>query len=184
MITRLMNWLAEVLKWATTPDFTNPTPMPDTPSEAQNIPIEASTTLPESDATRLYETAKSCLGQHLTLNHNVPSELGCAEAVSTIFKKVGIAVPSAGIASTTELYNWLPHNGFTKVDSGEPGDIIISPTGMGNGAVRGHVGIIAKYGIMSNDSSTGLFRENWKLDEWKDWYHGKGALPVVFFRWG
>lgn len=180
MISRFIEWLAAFLKWEAQPELSTLT----MPLEAPKQPQDESSTLPKSDATRLYEAAKSCLGQHLTLNNNVPDELGCAEALSFILKKVGIAIPPAGIASTTELYNWLPKNGFTKVDTPQPGDIIISPTGMGNGSVRGHVGIIANYGILSNDSATGLFRENWQLQEWKDWYHGKGDLPVVFYRWG
>lgn len=178
----LITLLTRLFQWDAQPDFTMPTePLPEAPKQPVATP---SPTVPESDAERLYQAAKASLGRHLTLNPSVPNEVGCAEAISAILKQVGVSVPQAGIAGTLALYEWLPLNGFTQVEDWARGDIIISPTGKGNGSVRGHTGIMGDAGILSNDSSTGKFMELWTLDAWKDWYGRKGGLPVVFYRWG
>lgn len=130
----------------------------------------------------IYLVAKGNLGKHLTLNPDVPPEVGCAEAVSTVLKQAGIAVPTEGIAGTAALYAWLPQNGFSRADTPQAGDIIVSPTGMGNGTVRGHTGVVGNAGILSNDSQSGLFLELWTIDKWQEFYGSQGGLPVAFFR--
>jgi hypothetical protein len=146
----------------------------------------ATATVPESVLSTqqtIYEAAKSCLGTHLTLDPSMPSEVGCAEAVSALLRKARISVPAGGIAGTASLYAWLPKNGFTRASKPDPGDVIISPTDLGNGAVRGRTDIVGKSGILANDSQTGLFLELWSLDTWREWCGVKGGLPVDFFRW-
>ena len=73
---------------------------------------------------------------------------------------------------------------FIKIDRPEEGDIIISPTGFGNGNLpNGHVGIVSKDGmVMSNDSATGVFTENYTMDTWKARYRDIGGYPVYYFR--
>jgi len=71
------------------------------------------------------------------------------------------------------------------------GFVIVSPTGQGNGTVEGHTGILAKYnvqysndwGILSNNSSNGLFMEQWSLSRWMANYHIKGGLPVNYYEY-
>jgi hypothetical protein len=75
------------------------------------------------------------LGKHITLNNNVPNEIGCAEAVSYVLEHAGIAnLPTAGYAGTADLYRSLLANPqFMLIEQPEQGAIIVSPTGFGNG---------------------------------------------------
>jgi len=62
------------------------------------------------------------------------------------------------------------------------GNVIISPTGSGNGKIRGHVGIIGENGkIMSNSSANGLWEENFTVKKWVDLYRGVGGLRIFVF---
>lgn len=140
------------------------------------------TGLLNTDPTTIYEIAKSCLGKHITLNENVPPELGCAEAISYILKQAGYTLPEGGFAGTYDLYKWLLAN-FNQRDIPIVGDIIISPTGTSSKqAKHGHVGCLGKYGILSNHSDTGLFLEVFTLQKWQDYYGDLLGFPVYFFR--
>lgn len=142
--------------------------------------------------TKVYNEAKACLGLHITLNNNVPADVGCAEAVSFVLTKAGITgIPAAGFAGTADLYRWLLSNPqFKIIEQPEQGAVIVSPTGFGNGTVEGHTGIIAafglqypnEFGILSNNSDNGLFQEKWNLLTWWENYGLKGHLPVAIFR--
>lgn len=143
-------------------------------------------------ATAVYNVAKNSLGKHITLNENIPHDVGCAEAVSYVLKNAGITgIPSTGIAGTASLYEFLNTNKqFKRLLGPEKGAIIISPTGYGNNTVEGHVGVLGglsvmywgDYGICSNNSDTGLFLELWNLKRWRQYYGVQGGLPVAFFR--
>lgn len=130
----------------------------------------------------LYTTAVPLLGKHITLNDNVPNEVGCAEAVSYVLKQAGITVPEGGIPGTATLYSFLKNNkSFVESSSYLVGAIIVSPTGMGNDKIPGHTGICANYGILSNNSATGLFLETWNISNWISYYHQYGGLPIYYF---
>lgn len=143
-------------------------------------------------AQKIYGVAKASLGVHLTLNNNVPSEVGCAEAVSTVLLKAGITgVPATGFAGTNTLYSWLKESKqFVQITAPEAGAILVSPTGMGNGNIPGHTGIVGAFGatyahdwgICSNDSNSGLFLELWSLQKWVQYYQQYGGLPMYYFR--
>ncbi len=143
-------------------------------------------------AQKIYDNLLEYLETHCTLNNAIPAEEGCAEAVSFILQKSGVAgLPNTGIAGTASLYQWLLSNpAFKRVYEPEPGAIIISPTGYGNGSISGHTGFLGKYGkmyhndwgIVSNDSNTGLLLELWDLSRWEKYYGQQGGLPVAFFR--
>lgn len=133
---------------------------------------------------RLYLGAISSLGKDASPNDIAPDEYGCAETVNDIHRKV-FGSPIGGDVSTYRMYQALmKHPRFLGVDTPLEGDVIISPTGYGNGGLtNGHVGIVGKGGIvMSNDSGTGLFSENFTLNSWRKRYVGKGGYPVKFFR--
>lgn len=139
----------------------------------------------------IYSQAKLNLGNHLTLNNTVPAEVGCAEAVSKILSLANISVPPTGIAGTASLYEWLVTNpAFEKITNPEQGAIIVSPTGMGNGTIEGHTGIIGSFGVQfpndwgicSNDSATGKFLETWSYERWIAYYEQSGGLPIYLFR--
>lgn len=132
----------------------------------------------------LYHVAKGCLGIDASPNDIAPDEYGCAETVNAIyFKAFGDYI--GGNISTYRMYEALTKSPFfIRVDQPDRGDIIISPTGYGNGNLtNGHVGIMASStDIMSNDSYTGKFEKNFTLKSWRDRYSKVGGYPVVFFR--
>jgi hypothetical protein len=143
-------------------------------------------------AQRIYNNLFEYLETHCTLDNNIPAETGCAEAVSFILEKSGVGgLPLTGIPGTATLYEWLSSNPhFERVYAPEAGAVIISPTGYGNNTVSGHTGFLGKYGklyggdygIVSNDSNTGLLLELWDLTRWQKYYGQQGGLPVAFFR--
>jgi len=190
----MLRWLDAFVAWllrpSTAPTLTvapsvaSSTPsMHKQPEKPVQTPVAPPT--PLSNREKLYNTAKSCLNTHQTLNPSVPNEVGCAEAWSSVAKKAGVLnIPATGIAGTSNLYAWLVSKpAFKPVTTPLPGDTIISPTGHGNGTVTGHVGFIGETNILSNNSDNGLFQTKWTLPKWKAHYGVEGALPVKFFRW-
>lgn len=141
--------------------------------------------------TKIYNSALKYYETHCTLNPAIPADVGCAEAVSWILQQSGIkGIPTLGISGTATLYQWLSTNpNFTRVTGPQEGAIIISPTGYGNGSIPGHTGIVGVFGkvyakdwgIVSNDSQTGLLLELWNLARWQKYYGQFGGLPVAFF---
>lgn len=133
---------------------------------------------------KLYCAALSYLGTDASPNDDAPDEYGCADSVSKIILNTFPGV-IRGSVSTTQLYQQLKlSSGFYRVLDFRPGDIIISPTGYGNGSIaNGHVGIIGEgEEIMSNTSSTGLWTQNYTLKTWVDRYRNKGGYPLFIFR--
>lgn len=141
----------------------------------------------QTSLERIYETAKAALNTQLTLDPSIPAELGCAEAVSTILKRCEYDIPANGIPGTATLYAWLKNNPLFRelVDYQEapkPGTIIISPAGTSSvGFPHGHVGIVARFGVLANDSNTGLFRENYTLQTWQQFFGGIRKLQTFYF---
>lgn len=135
-------------------------------------------------STEIYDVAKASLGQHITLDNTVDPEVGCAESVSYVLKKAGVAgIPQRGFAGTYDLWQWLKTNRqFTETVNPEVGGIVISPTGTSvqGASQHGHVGIILIHGIGSNDSNTGQFNENYTYQSWVDSF-GKRGFPVYYF---
>jgi hypothetical protein len=130
---------------------------------------------------KIYTAAKLALNTHVTLDPSVPPDVGCAEAVSYILKNSGVILPPRGMASTSQFMIWLKKNGKL-VTTPEAGNIVISPTGTSTkGVLHGHMGIVLKYGIASNDSNTGLFRENYTVKSWQRLFHTHLGFPVYFF---
>jgi len=135
-----------------------------------------------SAGEKLYFTALSCLGIDVAPREN---EFGCAEAVNNIVYKA-FKDYAGGDLSTYRMYHSIRNNKkFIRVTKPLRGDIILSPTGYGgqNGIKNGHTGIMGiSDKIMSNDSVTGLFFENYTLRTWADRYKRKGGYPVYFYR--
>lgn len=139
----------------------------------------------------IYNAAAGNLGNHLTLNPAIPNDTGCAEAVSKVLQLAGISDGPLGIAGTATLDAWLASCGlFTRITMPEAGAIVISPTGAGNGLVEGHTGVFGLYnkqfpmdwGVLSNDSASGLFKETWSWARWQAYYGGAGGLAVHIYR--
>lgn len=139
---------------------------------------------------KIYQALLANLGKHLTLNPSVSPELGCAEAVSAILREIGVeGIPALGFSGTAALNSWVagsPH--FEKIQLPEIGALIISPT---VGMQHGHTGFFGKFnlmyvndwGICSNDSSNGLFREQWSYREWLDYYKTALGLEMDIYRY-
>ena len=111
-------------------------------------------------------------------------EYGCAETVNTLCVKA-FGEPAGGDLSTLRMYGALRQsNKWVQVSRPLPGDIIISPTGLGNGKMKnGHVGIVVEDSLIaSNNSIDSLLAVNYTLAAWREQYGGLGGFPVVFFR--
>lgn len=139
------------------------------------------------DSIKLFDTAKNNLDKNLCENF----AYGCAETVSNLLHLAfGFVVP--GAASTYMLLQYLikeqAFNYFKEVTEAEalPGDIIISATGTSlkpNPDIpNGHVGVVAEYGILSNNSANGLLQEKWNMPSWKQHYEVDGGYPTRIFR--
>lgn len=130
----------------------------------------------------LHQKALSFIGTDASPSDAAPDELGCAESVSEIIKDVWSDMPI--ITGTWTLWDFFERsNKFTPVKVPQAGDIVISPTGTGNGKIVGHTGIVGEnQSIMSNDSYTGTWESNYTIGTWNERYNGKGGLPVLFYR--
>ena len=129
----------------------------------------------------LFDIARACIGKDMA---PIENEYGCAEAVNAVFKKA-FGVPIGGELSTWRMIKFLEDiKRFQRVALPLPGDIIISPTGYGDGRIpNGHVGIVGEDNlIMSNDSASGLWIENYNLYSWKARYQDRGGYPIYYFR--
>ncbi len=133
---------------------------------------------------RIYKTAVSLIGLDASPKDLATDDLGCAESVSTILAT--LFPPFQVILGTYALFLALrgaPE--FVEVTNPLPGDVIISPTGLGGqgGIAHGHTGIVGENRIViSNDSATGKWSSNYTLDSWRARYAQRGGYPVFFFR--
>ena len=136
-----------------------------------------------SAGKKLHKVALTCLGQDVG-DSGYGDEVDCAITVNNVvFKAFQDYV--GGDISTLRMFHALKGNKkFVQVKTPLAGDIIISPTGYGNGRLsNGHTGFIS-YGdkILSNDSKTGLFMPNYTRKAWKERYSDKGGFPIYYFR--
>lgn len=136
---------------------------------------------------KLYEHARTFLGKDASPNDIATDEYGCAETITDIIHSCFNDFPTEGgtIISTIILYKRLKaHKKFNMVTNFGPGDVLVSPTGYGNGTIKnGHTGIVGENGtIMSNNSETGLFEENYTVDSWVAKFRRQGGFPLYFFR--
>jgi len=145
------------------------------------VPLPPMLPKPPSLREKIYTEAYSWLGKDASPSDKAPEELACAESVCNILQRVGVEIPL--LISTTELNRWLDKsNLFKRTLEAKDGNIIISPTGLGSGAIpNGHVGIFAKEGIMSNDSYKKIWLKNYTLSDWAVRYRGKGGYPIYYY---
>lgn len=131
---------------------------------------------------QLYNVAFASIGHDLSTV--AANEVACAEAVSRIVQKAFPELKFPTIVSTRELFSHLSQSpSFKPVDTPQYGDIILSVTGTGNGAVEhGHTGIMGRTWIMSNDSRSGTFEANYLPDNWRRYYEVKGGFYTHYFR--
>lgn len=133
--------------------------------------------LPTANSLKLYTTAVANLNKDL--HGSIDPEVGCAMTVwNLINMTVGPVIPET--ASTTILLKEMassPH--FMRVHIPQAGDIVVFPTGVN----VGHTGVIAFYGILSNNSDNGLLQEKWQyIADMVKHYSVGLQLPMEIYR--
>ena len=135
-----------------------------------------------SRGDHLFLLAQLSVGRDVSPLDFAGDELGCAESVTNLLSQVLPFRILTGTASLDEMLRRDPRFLFSRSYLGE-GGIVLSPTGSGNGKIRGHVGIFGVgEEIMSADSNTGLWTRNFTLQTWRARYEKLGELPVNFYR--
>ena len=133
---------------------------------------------------KLFFAAQSFIGRDASPNDIAPDEYGCAESVNACHTSA-FGFPIGGDVSTYRMYSKLKGNPlFVMVDSPLRGDIVIAPSGYGNGKLSaGHVCIAGDNGVlMSNNSDTGLFDTKYTMESFKNRYQQLGGYPIYVFR--
>lgn len=131
---------------------------------------------------KLFNAAETMIGFDASPLDFVGDDLGCAESVCNIINQV-IELPI--ITGTWTLWNRFRNDRRFQhtLNSREVGTIIISPTGTGNGSIRGHVGIVGENEtIMSANSFTGRWEYNYTLKMWRERYEKKGGFPTYYYK--
>lgn len=133
----------------------------------------------------LYEVSVKSIGKEMSPQDLADDEVACVESLEGVIHKafgfyVGGKTPILGTWSFLDALK--KDERFEQVDKGQRGDIILSPTGSGNGRIRGHCGILGNYQIMSNNSFTSLWDTHFTHDTWYERYEVRGDLDVYFFR--
>lgn len=144
------------------------------------------------EQTKIHDILLTYLGKRCTLNPQIPPDVSCAEAFSFILKELGIEDGATGIPGTAALLTWVASQPqlFEEIYEPEESAALISATGTGNGSVEGHCGYFGAFnlqypddwGIVSNNSQTGLLGEQWSWKEWTENYTQIGQIPPRMFR--
>jgi hypothetical protein len=131
---------------------------------------------------KLLEKSKEMIGKEASPYDNAPDEFGCVESLCSIIRS-SIARDFPLELATWKFLTLLKQDKrFKTTLELEPGNIILSPTGSGNGTVRGHTGIIGEDGtIMSNNSYTGLWESNYTINTWVERWRVVGGMPIYVF---
>lgn len=130
----------------------------------------------------LADYAEGYLGTDASPADIAPDELGCAESVSMVIRRV---LPDFKIETATWLLKEKldADKRFERVTEAARGVVILSPTYSGNGSVVGHVGIFGDTErIMSNSSASGTWEYNYTLQKWVGYYRDKGGLKIYYYR--
>ena len=179
----LLKYLASLIQAPTMPEIPKIQPLPsELPPELPKVPPPPPEPQPEpiSPAEHFYNICKESLGEVLVEKDK--AELGCVIAISILRKRAfGNAEPQS--EGTWTLMRELEGNGnYKEVFVPEKGAIILCATGTGNGKLpHGHVGVCGIYGIMSNDSETGRWEQNYSYEGWKNRYEVVGGFPTRYF---
>ena len=153
-------------------DFTDLPYLPSVePVIAPVSPVEPPVTTPTTPnpSERLYDLAFNNIGNHLSLNIEIPVSLGCADTISWLLLKSGYPIPKKGIPTVAELTKWMTAQGFVEEKKYGVGYIIT-----GRNSTTAHIGICGKDWIISNTSFSdpnkkliaGLFQANYQKESW------------------
>jgi len=131
----------------------------------------------------LYQAAYDNLGKHCTMDDSVPEVIGCGEAVSYLVNLVAPGLlPHKGIAGTAEWVSFMQNSPrFTKLNEPSVGSIMVFATGTGNGNIRGHIFVVGKFHLLSNNSGNGLLGDQWTMTTALAHYRDFGGLQPHYF---
>lgn len=131
----------------------------------------------------LLDVTKENIGKDLSPSQN---EFGCQETVCTLLH---LAFKDTYKTLSTKVFydHVLVSNAYVRIPdvrNALAGDIILSPTGYGNGNIsNGHIGIVLENGmIASNDSFTSKLSINYNLKSWSERYGVVGGFPITIWR--
>lgn len=144
----------------------------------------------------IYDAALNHLGVDASPNDVAPDELGCMETVDDIYCDATGHYINGSLTqvtiSTYQGYQLMSNSRyFTKTDQPLEGDILVYPSGTGNGRLsNGHVFIVGAVGnndplntkLMSNSSATGTFEQNYTRATAEALYEDIGGYTPHFFR--
>lgn len=114
-----------------------------------------------------------------------PDYLACMESVDGVwFEAFGehLLKPEDRLSTNKGYAAMLVDPRLKKIDTPEVGAIVISPTGHSTkGVSHGHTGIVGNFDIMSNDSNSGLWSDNYTKAAWTNVFHRTLGFPVYYF---
>lgn len=155
-----------------------------TPQAPFYIPTNPKTTM--TNREKLYQTALASLHKDMSPLDKAPNTLACMESVDGVYLTCfGEHLLSPATRLSTELgyQAMIIDRRLEKVTSPLPGDIVICPTGYSSiGSQHGHTGIWGNFDVMSNDSNTGLWTDNYTQTAWDTVFHKTLGFPVYYFR--
>lgn len=154
---------------------------------APPLPINSPQPMPtQTKAEQLYSTAYASIGKDMSPANIAPNSLACAESLNGVFfaafnEHLGTG---AALTSTQALYQEMVQDTrLEQITSMEEGAIVISPTGYSSeGAKHGHCGVVGKFDVMSNDSNSGLWLDNYTKETWYNVFNKQLGFPVYLFR--
>lgn len=111
-------------------------------------------------------------------------DVGCVDELNAV-ANLALGFQIGGGYSTYLLYQALQDKKrFMEVSRPIGGEIVVSPTGYGNGIIKnGHTGFyVGDNRIMSNDSRDGKLKKNYTLKSWRERFVTQGGFPMRFYR--
>jgi hypothetical protein len=134
----------------------------------------------------LLQACKDALGTDASPKDLANDEVGCAETVTNILRKVYPETPID--LSTKSLFSYFesPKNGWVRVDDYLPETIVLSYTSSGVRGSIGHVGIMMDNGTIASNNSFGVnkgkFTQNFTPATWKKRYSDIQQMPIYLYR--
>lgn len=141
--------------------YSSKTPMP------LKFPLEPTGPLadpaPKKKAEILYKIAVENIGIDVSPLDIAPDALGCVESLNSIFEKAFKSPIQKGLLSTKALLDVLQKDSrFQEIYIPELGCIALAATGTApNKKSHGHCGVWGNNDVLSNDSDTGLWADNY-----------------------
>lgn len=129
---------------------------------------------------QIYTAAVAGMNKHLALDNNVPTEVGCVQAVSVVLKNAGYPIPAKGLYAVNELIAFALAHGMKETKNPKPGDVVTAHQPAYNNPSWAHCGIMAKNGILNNNSMTGKFTLSYTRAQWERYFGGRGSKTRYF----